>query len=253
MTGGADPWVHFDGRFLRASRAGMGLGLWRPWEDAPLAENLPCGPAGPRDLKAHLARLEEGSRVLGWPAPPRRGLGSVLAELARRNGVEEGGLRLRWWGGLTRPLLLAQCVRSSLPKGPLDLATSTVRHHGPDALEARLKSGDMLAQRLARAEVEAFAEDGLRLGPAGLVAEGSFSNLAALRRGVLRTPPASQGLLEGITRASFLARARRRGLDVREEPLTRHDLWCAERAWVLSSLRGPLEVRAVDGRRLGGR
>jgi len=49
-----------------------------------------------------------------------------------------------------------------------------------------------------------------------------------------------------------LRRLRAKGLDVREEPLTRYDLWTADQVWVTSSIRGALRVKEVDGRGIGG-
>jgi branched-chain amino acid aminotransferase len=85
----------------------------------------------------------------------------------------------------------------------------------------------------------------------GYVAEGVWSNLVAVKRRVARTPPLHQGLLEGVTRAKLLERLAAKGVEVREEPLTRYDLWTADEVWMTSSLRGALRVTEVDGRVVG--
>ncbi|HXB96448.1 MAG TPA: aminotransferase class IV, partial [bacterium] len=104
---------------------------------------------------------------------------------------------------------------------------------------------------MAKAETQAWADDGLRLTPDGLVAEAVWSNLVAVKRGVARTPPLHLGVLGGVTRSRFLKQLKAKGLDVREEPLTRYDLWTADQVWVTSSIRGALRVASVDGRILG--
>jgi branched-chain amino acid aminotransferase len=109
----------------------------------------------------------------------------------------------------------------------------------------------MLPNWLASAETRAWAEDGLRLTPDGFVAEGVWSNIVAIKRKVARTPPLHQGILEGVTRAQLLAKLRSAGMEVREEPLTRYDLWTADEVWLTSSLRGALKVKDVDGRPIG--
>jgi len=219
-----------------------------------LAESLAVEKGRPRHLRAHLDRLAEGCSALGWPGPDRAALERAARAVPAKNRLERGGLRLRWWGGLSRPLLLAWALPAPAETlgAPLRIMTSAVRHYGPDSLNARAKVAQMLPNWLAKAETEAWAEDGLRLGPEGLVAEGVWTNIVAVKRGVARTPPLAQGILEGVTRALFLERlGRSLGLRVRQEPLTRYDLWTAERAWVTSSLRGALEVASVDGRILG--
>lgn len=250
----AVPWIHLDGRFVRADKAVVSLLRLDRLLAPSLAENMPVRAGKPRFLVEHLKRLTEGVRALGWPVFSVRRLAASCRRLARRNRVHAAALRLRYWGSLPKPLFLAH----TLPARPLfsegiRLLTSCVRHYGPDALMARTKAAQMLPNWLARAETQAWAEDGLRLTPEGLVAEGVWTNIVVLKRGVVRTPPLQAGLLEGVTRARALAQLQRRGYQVRQEPLTRYDLWTADKVWVTSSLWGVLAVRAVDGRLVGVR
>lgn len=217
-----------------------------------LAESLPIRNGRPLHLRPHLARLAEGCLALGWRGPDQARLARLCREAARRNGLKTAGLRARYWGGLDSPAILLQVLAARpMPKGGIRLMTSAVRHYGPDALGARAKAAQMLPNWLAIAETRAWAEDGLRLTPDGFVAEGVWSNVVAVKGMLARTPPLHQGLLEGVTRARLLARLRRRGLTVRQEPLTRYDLWTADAVWMTSSLRGPVRVASVDGREIG--
>jgi branched-chain amino acid aminotransferase len=246
-----EPLVYLDGAFVPGSKAGVPLGRVDALAAIALAENLPVRAAKPEYLTAHLRRLKEGCRAMAWPDPDLKLMAKVARDLPRRNRVISGSLRLRWWGGLTEPLLLAQTLPARpAPRGGIRLITSAVRHYGADSLNARAKVAHMLPNWLAKAEAEAWAEDGLRLTPDGCVAEGIWSNLVAVKGKLARTPPLHQGVLEGVTRAQLLKRLGRRGLIVREVPLTRYDLWTADEVWVTSSLRGALRVASVDGRQL---
>ncbi len=242
-----------DGRWREGPDAALSLLRWDPWGGPALAESLPVRRGRTLHVEAHLARLDEASRALGYPRPRRAALARVLRQAPGRCGLSEGGLRLRWWGGLKPALNLVIPLPAPAPAPPggWRLMTAAVRQGGAGELGARVKSSDMLASLLARSEIAAFADDGLRLTPEGWVAEGVWSNIAALKNGVIRSPPVPQGLLEGVTRAVFLRSQARAGWRVRQEPLTRFDLWTAERVWVLSSLRGVGEVANVDGRRVG--
>jgi branched-subunit amino acid aminotransferase/4-amino-4-deoxychorismate lyase len=243
-----------DGAWVAADSAGLLLERLDQLRALALAESLQLSKGKVLHLTEHLDRLAEGCRALGWPEPDRGLLTRVARAMPGHSGARECGLRLRWWGGLGRPLLLCQAVPApALPARGIVLMTSAVRHYGPDSLNGRAKVAHMLPNWLARAETQAWAEDGLRLTPGGLVAEGVWTNLVALKRGVARTPPLSEGVLEGVTRALLLKQLRARGLQVREEPLTRYDLWTADKVWVTSSLRGRLPVLSVDGRVLGAR
>jgi branched-chain amino acid aminotransferase len=250
--GAAVPAVVYAGGFVPAKGAALPLRRLGAWPTLALAESLPFRAGRPVLLSEHLSRLAEGCRALAWPDPDRAAIARVCRAMPARNHLRQGSLRLRWWGGLAEPLLLVLAFPAApLPKDGLRLMTSAVRHYGPDSLNARAKVAAMLPNWLAKAETEAWAEDGLRLTPEGLVAEPVWSNIVAVKRGVARTPPLHQGVLEGVTRANFLRRLRSKGLDVREEPISRYDLWTAEQVWITSSVRGALSVAEVDGRKIG--
>jgi branched-subunit amino acid aminotransferase/4-amino-4-deoxychorismate lyase len=224
-------------------------------ERPALAESLAFRGSKPLQWRAHLARLAEGCRAMGWADPQPRPLLQACLKAIRASRLKAGSLRLRYWSGWQgeEPVFLAQALPlRPLPeawKKGLRLMTSAVRHYGSASLQGRLKASAMLANWLAGAEVQAWADDGLRLTPDGLVAEGVWSNIVARKGRVVRTPPLHQGVLEGVTRAQLLRRFGKK-YQVREEPLTRYDLWTADEVWVCSSLRGPLKVREVDGRPL---
>lgn len=242
-------------KILRAETPGLDE---RFWQAQALAESLPVRRGRAVDLKLHLGRLAEGCRALGWAGPDLAALGRACASAIKRARLKDGNLRLRYWGGWNgeEPAFLAQAsVMKPLPaawKNGLRLMSSAVRHYGAASLQGRLKLNAMLPNWLAGAEVQAWADDGLRLTPEGLVAEGVWSNILAVKGGVVRTPPLALGILEGVTRARLLARLAK-SHQVKEEPLTRYDLWTADEVWVCSSLRGPLKVTQVDGRVIGRR
>jgi|GEM_PF-3985806 branched-chain amino acid aminotransferase len=249
----ARPWLVYADGFIAANAAALPLQRLEQLRAVALAESLPFRAGKPVLLAAHLDRLAEGCRALAWRDPDRSLIAKVCRALPAKNRMKAGSLRLRWWGGLEKPLLLGLAFAPGpLPEHGLRLMTSAVRHYGPDSLNARAKAATMLPNWLSKAETQAWADDGLRLTPDGLVAEAVWSNLVAVKRGVARTPPLHQGVLEGVTRGAFLRRLRAKGLDVREEPLTRYDLWTADQVWVTSSIRGALRVKEVDGRGIGG-
>jgi branched-subunit amino acid aminotransferase/4-amino-4-deoxychorismate lyase len=210
-----------------------------------LAESFPIKAGKPAFLAQHLRRLAEGCRALAWPDPD---LAAIKKACLQKAKGRTGSLRLRYWGEAPAALLIQRLSAGKL-KGPLKLMTSVVRHYGAASLQSRLKASDMLSNRLAQLETQAWAEDGLRLTQDGLVAEGVWTNIVVRKGKVVRTPPLHLGLLEGVTRGRLLQRLGRKYL-VKEESLTRYDLWTADEVWVCSSLRGALKVSHVDGRRL---
>ncbi len=111
------------------------------------------------------------------------------------------------------------------------------------------KSGNKLLAVLAIDEARRHgADEALMVDPLGRVLEGSSSTFFLVRDGVLVTPPLEVGILEGITRAKVLELARAAGVRVEEATLTCDDIADAQEAFITSSVRGVIGVRAVGDR-----
>lgn len=84
----------------------------------------------------------------------------------------------------------------------------------------------------------------------GELCEGTGSNVFVVIDGVIVTPPADSGALEGITRGLALEWCREDGLAVDERALPLEVLETAEEVFITSSTRDVLAVHAVDDREL---
>jgi len=79
----------------------------------------------------------------------------------------------------------------------------------------------------------------------GLVSECSSSNLVMLKDGVLRTAPANEQILPGVTRAHFLMLARELGIPVDETAFTLDEMMEADELMITStSAQTPLMSKA---------
>jgi branched-chain amino acid aminotransferase len=85
----------------------------------------------------------------------------------------------------------------------------------------------------------------------GGVTESTASNFGIVSRGTIVTPPCWLGLLAGITRDVLFELARELRVPIREVPLTRHDVYNADEAFLTSTLKEVLPVTTVDGRPIG--
>jgi branched-chain amino acid aminotransferase len=74
----------------------------------------------------------------------------------------------------------------------------------------------VLAKRMA---IKCGFEEALMLDPQGYVAEGTGENIFVVKRDVVRTPPTSAAILNGITRDTAIQLLREQGVEVREEPI----------------------------------
>jgi branched-chain amino acid aminotransferase len=106
---------------------------------------------------------------------------------------------------------------------------------------------------LARLEAhEAGAAEALMLNGEGFVAECTADNVFALAGDIVRTPPPTEGALDGITRAAVRELALADGLHWREERLSRYDLFVADECFLSGTGAEIVPVVALDGRPIGG-
>lgn len=144
------------------------------------------------------------------------------------------------------------------------VVTAAVRRAGPRSAMPQVKGSDYLNALAALGSGPALAAqsgesgercaglDPLLLTDAGTVSETSVANLMIVRGDVLWTPPASCGILLGVTRRIVLEAAARQGLKVRTAAFTRHDIYNADEAFLTNAAIEVLPVTEVDRRRIGG-
>lgn len=219
-------------------------------------------------LDAHMARFAASARALCLDLPGGiERVREIVLETVRAHATPDAYVRLivtRGEGGLgvdpsncPQPRLICMVDRLSLFSAEklasgLDLVTSSYRRPPADALDPRVKSLNYLNNALAKLEAkQRGADDALLLNGRGMIAEASVANLFVVRTGVLLTPPATDGALEGITRATILELAATLGIQAREQTLGRFDLFAAEEAFLTGSGAGIVPIRSLDDRIIG--
>jgi branched-chain amino acid aminotransferase len=219
-------------------------------------------------LADHLRRLETSARAIGLELPGGRdGIEKIVVETARAHGSPDGYLRLivtRGDGELgvdpttchhPRVICLAAEVelysQEKLSRG-VDMVTASLRRPAPDALDPRIKSLNYLNSVLAKREARLRgADEALILNAAGNVAEASVANVFVVRRGVLSTPPATDGALDGITRDSVIHLAEGAGMPTRIATLGRVDLFAADEVFLTGTGARIVPVASLDGQPIG--
>ncbi|MFW5920453.1 MAG: aminotransferase class IV [Polyangiales bacterium] len=217
----------------------------------------------PFALGEHLARLERSCERLGIELPVAR---QVLACEVREaiaaaqepecyvrvmitggRGLGPGGAQ----GGPTRIVIarrLPPPPRTLRREGAgVVLVPASLTACGGPAGGAKVLSflGYQLAASQARA---AGAEEAVLHDGEGRLLEGATSNLFVVHADRLRTPPASAGILDGITRRAVIGLARVERWDVREAELFPRDLYDADEAFFTNSLREIVPIVRADGR-----
>jgi branched-chain amino acid aminotransferase len=216
----------------------------------------------------HLSRLASGARCLGLTIPGGvEAVRRIVIDTARAHGEEDAYLRLivsRGEGPLgvdptscTNPRIV--CIADQVSLYPeekirsgIALVTSSLRKPAPDVLDPRVKSLNYLNNALAKQEARRQgADEALLLNAAGQVVEASVANVFAVREGRLLTPPASDGALEGLTRATVLELAREQRIPAEQRTLGRFDLLAAEEAFLTGSGARIVAVGSLDGHGIG--
>ncbi len=219
-------------------------------------------------LDEHVDRLYRSARAIALeiglsPADMAR----AVVETCAANNIENGYIRLvvtRGVGTLgLNPYLCKEpqviVIASAIQLYPVELyekglsivTVATVRNH-PEAINPRIKSLNYLNNILAKIEaLNSGVMECIMLNPQGYVAEASGDNVFVVRGRTLITPPCWCGALEGITRAVVMKLATEMGYDVREDVLTRYDLFTADEVFLTGTAAEIIGVVNIDKRTIG--
>jgi len=134
----------------------------------------------------------------------------------------------------------------------LDIVTvATIRNH-PGALNPQLKTLNYLNNILAKIEAtNAGMSEAVLLNAQGYVTECTGENVFVVKNNMLITPPAYVGILKGITRQAVMEVAKHCCGGVREELLTRHDLYVADEIFLTGTAAEIVPVVKIDRRLIG--
>jgi branched-chain amino acid aminotransferase len=225
-------------------------------------------------LAGHLDRLWGSARFLGVEIP------MTPAELGRRltEAVDAAGLA----EAIARVVLIPGAGSTASPerlghvgsrRAEPSIVVAPVSLPAPELYARGIRVAIVPARKFPVAQIDPQAKYSARLGsilavqdaqlrgvdeaifldaPTSSVTESTASNLGIIKGGTFYAPPCWLGLLAGITWQTVIEAAARIDLPVRETPLTRHDLYNADEAFLLSSIKEVLPVREIDGRVIGG-
>lgn len=128
------------------------------------------------------------------------------------------------------------------------IVVPTIRNHY-EALNPRIKSLNYLNNIMAKIEcISVNKDEAIMLNKDGYVAEGTGDNIFIIKDAELRTPSKSSGILVGITRNEIIELAKEQGMIVKEEELTRYDLYTADECFLTGTAAQIISVVTIDGR-----
>ena len=218
------------------------------------------------DRQGHMARLERSLRELqiAWPMS-KRALDLVMAELVRRNRIDNGLLYLQVTRGIApRDFRFPQSAKSTLvmtarkkrnlvsreqvTKGVAVITIPDIRW-----LRRDIKSVALLPQVLGKQQaVEAGAFEAWMVDSDGLVTEGCSSNAwIVTAEGTLVTRHPNHEILNGVTRLSVLKIIEEQGIGVDIRPFSVDEAYRAREAFMTSASSFLLPITRIDGRAVG--
>jgi branched-chain amino acid aminotransferase len=217
--------------------------------------------------REHFERWKQNCGILRIEVPPSAAeLSEITAGLARRNGyrcdiyvrplayksAERIGLHM---DGQNAFAIVAMPVSAYLDSSKgLHAGVTSWRRVEDNAIPGRGKiCGSYVNGALASDEARRNGfDEAILLTEAGHVAEAASSNIFLVRHGKLITPPASENILEGITRDSVMELARQElRLEVIERPVDRSELYVCDEMFFTGTMVEVAPVIRVDHRPVG--
>jgi branched-chain amino acid aminotransferase len=228
----------------------------------------PKGPAVFR-LEEHLQRFLNSAKIYRMKMPyagPE--LRAATLELVRANGIPEAYVRPIAFSGYGEmgldPRQSSTQVAIALWKWGAYLGAEGAEHGVKAAVSSwvRIDSRALPPQakcsanyaNSALAKMEAVAggnDEAILLNSAGMVAEGPGESIFRVKQGIVSSPPASSGILRGITRDSVIRFVEDEGMTFQRTDFTREELYTADELFYAGTAAGVTPIREVDGRPVG--
>ncbi len=220
------------------------------------------------ELEAHIDRLYNSAKGIRLEIPmSREQLIDALNKTVEANKVVDGYIRLVVTRGIGTlginpficeiPMVFIIADNIQLypeelyEKGLRIISATTVRNHSL-AIPPQAKTLNYLNNILAKIEaLDNDVPEAVMYNHEGYVAEGTGDNVFMVRKGIIYTPPAEAGALEGITREIVIRLARKEGIEGLEKNLTRFDLYVSDELFLTGTAAEVIGIVEIDGRIIG--
>lgn len=264
-----DRWVFLNGEFIPSENARVSIYDHGFLYGDGAFEGIRAYHGKAFKLEAHVDRLYRSLKAL-WIELPygQEQFVANIEKLVEMNEVTDGYIRVTVTRGQAlgldpknikgEPTVVLSTDKLSLYppsmyENGLMVVTVATRIANPQVLEPRIKSlGKYLCNIQAKIEAnQVGAGEGLMLTEDGYVAECTGDNIFFIRDGVVYTPPAFLGILEGITRGTVMDLLGEMGIQVVEKVFTRFDLYTADEAFLTGTAAEVIPMVKLDDRQIG--
>ncbi len=220
-------------------------------------------------LPEHLDRFFNSAKVYRMTLPYSAAqVGEACVDLVRANGVPTVYLRPIAFSGYGEmgldptksPIQVAVAAwewgaylgQEGVERGVRATVSSWVRMDSRSLPPQAKCAANYANSGLAKMEaVAAGYDEAILLNSQGMVAEGPGENIFRVKKEVVSTPPASSGILRGVTRDTVIRFLSDEGLVFQRTDFTREELFTADELFYTGTAAGITPIREVDGRRIG--
>ena len=218
-------------------------------------------------LTEHLNRLVDSAKAMAFEQIPSHG--DIMAEIKKTLDAnqmrDEVHIRLTLTRGekitsgmdprlnQSGPTLivLAEFKQPVYDKTGLALITSGYRRPGPDVVDPKIHSNNLINSILAKIQANAAgADDALMLDQRGFVAETNATHVFMVSQGVVETPTCA-ACPEGITRKIVLRLCQENGIDHAVRDISMAELYRADEMFCTGTMGELAPVVRLDGRTIG--
>ncbi|KAF0823563.1 D-alanine aminotransferase [Cytobacillus firmus] len=211
----------------------------------------------------HLERLLESGKKIELNIPYSKDqLKQMLAEMIERNNLELGIVYMQFSRGTSprnhaypgadvAPVLTAYTRETTRPVGSMRNGVKAILIEDIRWLRCDIKSLNLLGNIMAKQKAaqsgcfEAIQHRG------DTVTEGSSSNIAIVKDGTLYTHPATNLILNGITRRKINEICRENGIALKESAFSKEDLLAADEVFMSSTSAEITPITEIEGKPVG--
>lgn len=208
----------------------------------------------------HINRLFESAAKIKISIPfTKEELMTMAVELIAKNKLKDGHFYIQVTRGASprqhqfpnpsvAPVIIAYTVNTSRPISAMTNGVSAKMVVDVRWLRCDIKSLNLLGSVLAKQEaIEAGCYEAI-LHRDGVITEGSSTNIFGIKDGVIHTHPATNLILNGITRQAILHICNELKFPIQEKEFTVEETFDMDELFLTSTTSEVIPITTVDGR-----
>lgn len=204
----------------------------------------------------HVDRLMRSASEIQIEGITRKEIMDIVTELKDRNDIDNGALYIQLSRGIEKrnhaypiginPVVLAYINSSNRPLDQMEKGVSAITSEDYRWLKCHVKSLNLLPNVMEKERAVRLGAHETIMHREGIVTEGSSTNIFLVKNGVMKTHPADNLILNGITRLEVLKIADELGIESEETPFSVEELKEADEAMITSTTQEITPVVKVD-------